>query len=116
MSGSLGSAAMPVEFCSELRECRQYAEHCALKAQIQSDPQLRQDFLEMQQRWLSLARCYEFSERLEFLSDIETRNKEVRLFILDDMTPHHDVSEPVRQSPARVERQGVKASVGTVDG
>jgi hypothetical protein len=29
----------------------------------------------MQQRWLSLARSYEFSERLEFLSAVEERNK-----------------------------------------
>jgi hypothetical protein len=31
----------------------------------QSDPQLRYDYLEMQRRWLGLARSYEFSERLE---------------------------------------------------
>jgi hypothetical protein len=37
------------------------------------------DFLDMQRRWLSLARCYEFSERLEFLSAIEMRDKEARL-------------------------------------
>jgi len=37
----------------------------------------------MQQRWLSLARSYEFAERLEFLSAIEARNKEARLIIED---------------------------------
>jgi hypothetical protein len=37
----------------------------------------------MQQRWLSLARSYEFAERLEFLSAVEERNKEARLIIKD---------------------------------
>ena len=59
------------------------AEHCADKARLQSDPQLRQCFLEMQQRWLRLARSYEFAERLEFLSAVEERNKEARLIIKD---------------------------------
>ena len=48
----------------QVRECRQYAEHCAQNAQKQSDPQVRQSYLEMQRRWLSLACSYEFSERL----------------------------------------------------
>jgi len=67
----------------EARECHLYAAHCADTARLPSDPQLRQDFLEMQQRWLSLARSYEFAERLEFLSAIEARNKEARLIIED---------------------------------
>jgi hypothetical protein len=35
----------------------------------------------MQLRWLSIARTYEFSERLEFLSDIEARNIQARQII-----------------------------------
>jgi hypothetical protein len=35
----------------------------------------------MQLRWLSKARSYEFSERLEFLSGIEARNNEARQII-----------------------------------
>jgi hypothetical protein len=49
---------------AQARECRQYAEHCAFMAEVQSDPQLREDFLKMQQRWLSLAYSCEFSGRL----------------------------------------------------
>ena len=64
-------------------ECRLYAELCADKAQLQSDPQLRIDYLEMQRRWLGLARSYEFSEQLEFLSAIE-RNKELPSQICTD--------------------------------
>ena len=63
----------------EASECRLYAEHCADKARLQSDPQLRQCFLEMQRRWLSLACSCEFAERLEFLSAVEERNKEARI-------------------------------------
>jgi hypothetical protein len=36
----------------------------------------------MQQRWLSLARSYEFSEQLEFLSAAEERNKETRRMLV----------------------------------
>ena len=63
----------------EARECRLLAEHCEDKARLRSDPQLRRDFLEMQQRWLSSARSYEFLERLEPLSAVEEKAKEMRL-------------------------------------
>jgi hypothetical protein len=62
--------AMFANLTEQAGECRLYAGHCADKAQLQSDPQLRRDFLEMQRRWLSLARSYEFSERL-VLSAVE---------------------------------------------
>jgi hypothetical protein len=74
----------------EASECRLYAEQCAEKARLQSDADLRQDLLDMLQRWLSLAHCYEFSERLEFLSPIETKNKESRLVFQGCMTSHHE--------------------------
>ena len=66
---------------TQARECRQYAEQCARTARDQSDPQLRQSYLEMQKRWLGLARGYEFSERLDFLSSVEMKNREVRSMI-----------------------------------
>ncbi len=62
---------MFVSVSREASECRLYAEQCADRARLQSDPKLRQDFLDMEQRWLSLARCYEFPERLEYLSAID---------------------------------------------
>ena len=57
---------MFVTCSNEARECRLYAEHCADRARLQSDPQLRKDYLEMQRRWLALARSYEFAEHLNF--------------------------------------------------
>ena len=65
----------------QVRECRQYAEHCERTARDQSDPPLRQSYLEIQKRWLGPARGYEFSERLDFLSSVEMKNREVRFMI-----------------------------------
>jgi hypothetical protein len=59
-----------LESVSELIcECRQHAEDCAQKAAASTDPRLKQEFLDMEQRWLRLMRSYEFTERLNDLSD-----------------------------------------------
>ena len=58
----------------EIRECLQHAENCARKADAQSCPKLKQDFLELEQRRLFLARSYEFTERLTDFSDETKRN------------------------------------------
>jgi hypothetical protein len=52
----------------QIRDCYAHAEECARKAAAQSDPRLKQDFLDMEQRWLSLAKSYELSERLDDFS------------------------------------------------
>jgi hypothetical protein len=65
----------------QVRECRQYAEQCARSAQSQSNPQVRQSYLDMQRRWLGLASSYEFSEQLDFLSSVETKNRELRSIV-----------------------------------
>jgi len=56
----------------EIRECLLHAENCARKAAAQSCPKLKQDFLELERRWLYLARSYEFTERLTDFS-VETK-------------------------------------------
>src|SRR6516164_4992278 len=56
----------------QIRECLQHAEHCARQAAAQTNSKLKEDFLELEQRWLFLARSYEFTERLTDFSD-ETR-------------------------------------------
>jgi hemerythrin-like domain-containing protein len=58
----------------EIRECLQHAEDCARKAAAQSCPNLKQDFLDLEQRWLYLARSYEFTERLTDLCVENKRN------------------------------------------
>ena len=58
----------------QIRECLQHAEDCALKAAAQFDPNLKDDFLTTAQRWLFLARSYEFTERLDDFSNEAKRN------------------------------------------
>jgi hypothetical protein len=48
----------------DIRECYRHAEDCALKAAAQTDPKAKQDFLDLEQRWLSLARSFKFAELL----------------------------------------------------
>jgi hypothetical protein len=49
----------------QVRECLNHAANCARKAAAQPEGSpLRQDFLEMEKRWLSLARSIERAERL----------------------------------------------------
>lgn len=48
----------------QVRECLQHADDCARQAAAQIDPKMKADFLDLERRWLSLARSYEFTERL----------------------------------------------------
>ena len=48
-----------------IRDCYGRAEHCQRRAKEQSDPILRQDFLDCERRWLLLARGYELAECME---------------------------------------------------
>jgi hypothetical protein len=57
----------------QIRECYDHAEECARKAAAQTNPALKQDFLDMERRWLSLARSYELSDRLGDFSNERKR-------------------------------------------
>ena len=48
---------------AQVRECVRHAEECARQAS-QTNPKFQQEFLDLERRWLRLARSYEFSERL----------------------------------------------------
>jgi hypothetical protein len=48
----------------EICECYERAEQCRRAAETAATPFAKDDFLDMEKRWLSLARSYEFSERL----------------------------------------------------
>jgi hypothetical protein len=58
----------------QIRDCLQHAEACARQAEAQTDPNLKQNFLDTERRWLLLARSYEFTDRLSDFSD-ETKRK-----------------------------------------
>src|SRR5262249_20797961 len=53
----------------QIRNCFRHAEDCARKAAEQTDPNLKQDFLELEESWLFLARSFEYNERLSDFSD-----------------------------------------------
>ena len=42
----------------EIRECYQQAAHCVQQAEVQDDPNVKKQFLELTRRWLLLARGY----------------------------------------------------------
>jgi hypothetical protein len=42
----------------QFHECRQHAASCALKAKTVSSAELRDDYLMLEKRWLSLAESY----------------------------------------------------------
>ena len=48
----------------EIAECYGHASHCRGRAKQALDPTIKQDLLEMEVRWLSLAHSYEFAEQL----------------------------------------------------
>lgn len=54
---------MPKHLSERIRECRERATHCGRKASQQPNPQLRQDYLTLEELWRNLARGYEFTER-----------------------------------------------------
>jgi hypothetical protein len=50
----------------QIRECLEAAENCARKASTLPDSSpFKQDFLNLEQRWLELARSIEFGESLD---------------------------------------------------
>jgi hypothetical protein len=50
---------------AQIRDCLQHAEDCARKAaELPNGSPSRQDFLQLEERWLLLARSYEFGESL----------------------------------------------------
>jgi len=69
-----GTHAMLNNLSGQIRECLQHAEDCARQAAAQSCPKLKADFLDMERRWLFLARSYEFTERLTDFSAETRRN------------------------------------------
>ncbi len=67
----------------QLRECLRHAEDCARQAAAQTCPNLKKDFLDMERRWLFLARSYEFTEQLsDFPAGTESQAK-----------PHYSINE-----------------------
>jgi 16S rRNA U1498 N3-methylase RsmE len=48
----------------EIEECRKHAAHCARQANDATSPEIREDFLRLEQNWLQLAGSYERAQDL----------------------------------------------------
>jgi hypothetical protein len=60
----------------EIAECYRPAAEAKARAEQAHDPGLKQDFLDMERRWISLAHSYEFTERLsDFTGETKRRAK-----------------------------------------
>ena len=76
------------DLSEQIRECLLHAEGCARKAAEQTDPNLKQDFLELEASWLFLARSLKFNERQGGPSDVDRRKRyefvqSLESFVLD---------------------------------
>lgn len=61
-----GGRVMLNNLSEQIRECLQRAEECARKAaELPDGSAFRQDFLQLEKRWLELARSIEFGESLD---------------------------------------------------
>jgi hypothetical protein len=52
----------------EVHECLRHARDCAERAKIEPSPALQRDYIDMERRWLKLARSYQLYERLQTFS------------------------------------------------
>ena len=66
------------ELSEQIRHCLLHATSCAQQAAVLTDQQLKRDFLDMEQRWLFLARSYEFTDALTDFSG-ETKRQAGKL-------------------------------------
>jgi hypothetical protein len=62
-------SAMLNNLSAETREWYQQAVNCARQADAQTDPKVKQQYLELKRLWLLLARSYGFTESLTDFSD-----------------------------------------------
>jgi hypothetical protein len=75
---------VPPNLSQEIRECYGRAEQCKRLAEGALTPTAKADYLAMAERWLSLARSYEFAERLsDYTAPFSKRKQQKRLSRLD---------------------------------
>jgi len=62
----------------EISDCYECALECRRRANESRDPATKQDFLEMERRWIQLAHSYEFAERLSNFTAPFSRRKSTK--------------------------------------
>jgi hypothetical protein len=55
---------MPLHHTKEIEECRAHAAYCARQAERAGCPNIREDFLRLEQNWLQLACSYEIAQEI----------------------------------------------------
>jgi len=65
---------MLLKLSVEIRECYRHAEEARQRAEATAHLPTKAEYQEMERRWLSLARSYEFSERLASFTNEVKRN------------------------------------------
>ena len=63
----------------EIRECLRHAEECRLLSKAALSPAGIKGYLDMEERWLALARSYEFAERLSKLTAPFSKRKKPKI-------------------------------------
>ena len=66
---------MPNNLSEEIREWDAQAAHCARQADTETDPKVKQQFLELKRLWLLLARSYENRKSDKRLADADLREE-----------------------------------------
>lgn len=55
---------MPLPLIKEIEDCQAHAAHCARQARNAACPNIRADFLRLEQSWLQLAHSYEVAQQI----------------------------------------------------
>jgi hypothetical protein len=55
---------MPLPLIKEIEDCQAHATHCARQATNATSPDIREDFLRLEQSWLQLAHSYEVAQQI----------------------------------------------------
>ena len=66
---------MLLKLSNEIRHCYRHAVEARRKADAAYDPVVKQDFLDMERRWIALARSYELSEQISRFCHEASRRK-----------------------------------------
>jgi hypothetical protein len=76
---SVEGAAVLESVSEDLTNCYFHAEECARQAASQTDPATKQEYVEMEKRWLSLARSYELVDRIALFIASEGARRTARV-------------------------------------
>jgi len=69
---------MLLKLTGEIAECYRHASEAGKRANGATDQAIKKDLLDMERRWLSLARNYEFAEQLSTGEERHFRERQAR--------------------------------------